>query len=72
MLALLRQDYCVIARVKDCIHVEAMLSINEMWACLPQILREPGSIRQADLLARIVFSIHVGTAFIPGINTFGL
>jgi len=34
----------VIAAVEDCIHVEAVLSIDEMWAWLPFNLREPATV----------------------------
>lgn len=34
----------VIAAVEDCIHVEAVLSIDEMWAWLPYNLRDPATV----------------------------
>ena len=34
----------VVAAVEDCIHVEAVLSIDEVWAWLPYNLREPTTI----------------------------
>ena len=34
----------VIAAVEDCIHVEAVLSIDEMWAWLPYNLRDPETV----------------------------
>lgn len=34
----------IIAAVEDCIHVEAVLSIDEMWAWLPHNLREPQAV----------------------------
>jgi DNA polymerase-4 len=34
----------VIAAVEDCIHVEAVLSIDEMWAWLPFNWREPATV----------------------------
>jgi DNA polymerase IV len=38
--------HAVIAAVEDCIHVEAVLSIDEMWAWLPYNLREPDVVRE--------------------------
>lgn len=35
----------IVEAVEDCIHVEAVLSIDEMWAWLPFNLREPSTIR---------------------------
>lgn len=37
----IRYHHQIIAAVEDCIHVEAVLSIDEMWAWLPYNLREP-------------------------------
>jgi DNA polymerase-4 len=34
----------IIAAVEDCIHVEAILSIDEMWAWLPYNLRDPATV----------------------------
>jgi DNA polymerase-4 len=34
----------VVAAVEDCIHVEAVLSIDEMWAWLPYNLRDPATV----------------------------
>ena len=34
----------VIAAVEECIHIEAVLSIDEMWAWLPYNLREPETV----------------------------
>lgn len=34
----------VVAAVEDCIHVEAVLSIDEMWAWLPYNLRAPDTV----------------------------
>ena len=45
----------IIAAVEDCIHVEAVLSIDEMWAWLPLNLREPATIR--DIAAKIKATI---------------
>lgn len=36
----------IVEAVEDCIHVEEVLSIDEMWAWLPLNLREPGTIRR--------------------------
>ncbi|MEI6673944.1 MAG: DNA polymerase [Verrucomicrobiota bacterium] len=40
----IRFHHQVIAAVEDCIHVEAVLSIDEMWAWLPYNLREPATV----------------------------
>ena len=40
----IRIHHQVIAAVEDCIHVEAVLSIDEMWAWLPYNLREPATV----------------------------
>jgi DNA polymerase-4 len=40
----LRYHHRVIEAVEDCIHVEAVLSIDEMWAWLPYNLREPATV----------------------------
>lgn len=40
----LRFHHRVVAAVEDCIHVEAVLSIDEMWAWLPYNLREPAAV----------------------------
>jgi len=39
-----RVHHQVVAAVEDCIHVEAVLSIDEMWAWLPYNLREPATV----------------------------
>jgi len=39
-----RYHHRIVAAVEDCIHVEAVLSIDEMWAWLPYNLREPDVI----------------------------
>ncbi|WP_353568090.1 DNA polymerase Y family protein [Haloferula sargassicola] len=36
----------IVEAVEDCIHVEEVLSIDEMWAWLPLNLREPATIRR--------------------------
>jgi len=38
--------HAVIAAVEDCIHVEAVLSIDEMWAWLPYNRRDPETVHQ--------------------------
>ena len=40
----IRYHHQIIAAVEDCIHVEAVLSIDEMWAWLPYNLREPQTV----------------------------
>jgi DNA polymerase-4 len=47
----IRFHHQIVAAVEDCIHVEAVLSIDEMWAWLPLNLREPETIR--EIAARI-------------------
>jgi len=46
-----RYHHQIVAAVEDCIHVEAVLSIDEMWAWLPLNLREPQTVR--EIAARI-------------------
>ncbi len=50
-----RYHHQIIAAVEDCIHVEAVLSIDEMWAWLPLNLRDPQTLR--DLAAKIKTTI---------------
>ncbi len=40
----IKYHHQIIAAVEDCIHVEAVLSIDEMWAWLPYNLREPQTV----------------------------
>jgi DNA polymerase-4 len=40
----IRVHHRVVEAVEDCIHVEAVLSIDEMWAWLPLNLREPATV----------------------------
>lgn len=40
-----RLHHRVIEAVESCIHVEDVLSIDEMWACLPYNLRHPETVR---------------------------
>jgi DNA polymerase-4 len=39
-----RLHHQIVEAVEDCIHVEAVLSIDEMWAWLPLNLREPATV----------------------------
>jgi DNA polymerase-4 len=39
-----RYHHRIVEAVEDCIHVEAVLSIDEMWAWLPYNLREPATV----------------------------
>jgi len=45
----IRYHHQIIAAVEDCIHVEAVLSIDEMWAWLPYNLREPKTVEAIGL-----------------------
>jgi DNA polymerase-4 len=40
----IRCHHRIVEAVEDCIHVEAVLSIDEMWAWLPYNLRDPGTV----------------------------
>lgn len=40
----IRHHHRIVEAVEDCIHVEAVLSIDEMWAWLPLNLREPATV----------------------------
>ena len=40
----IRYHHRIVAAVEDCIHVEAVLSIDEMWAWLPYNLRQPATV----------------------------
>ncbi len=40
----IRHHHRIVEAVEDCIHVEAVLSIDEMWAWLPLNLREPSTV----------------------------
>lgn len=46
----------LIAAVETCIHVEAVLSIDEMWCWLPYNLREPAMVEQ--ICSNIKHAIH--------------
>jgi DNA polymerase-4 len=41
----IRHHHRIVAAVEDCIHVEAVLSIDEMWAWLPFNRRDPDIVR---------------------------
>jgi DNA polymerase-4 len=41
----IRLHHRIVEAVENCIHVEAVLSIDEMWAWLPYNLREPETVR---------------------------
>ena len=41
----IRYHHRIVAAVEDCIHVEAVLSIDEMWAWLPYNLRDPATVK---------------------------
>lgn len=45
----IRLHHQVVEAVENCIHVEAVLSIDEMWAWLPYNLREPETVRSIAL-----------------------
>lgn len=45
----IRYHHKIIAAVEDCIHVEKVLSIDEMWAWLPYNLREPATVEGIGL-----------------------
>lgn len=40
----IRHHHRIVEAVEDCIHVESVLSIDEMWAWLPFNLREPSNV----------------------------
>ena len=40
----IRHHHRIVEAVEDCIHVEAVLSIDEMWAWLPRTVREPSVV----------------------------
>ena len=66
----IRFHHRIIEAVEDCIHVEAVLSIDEMWAWLPLNLREPATVtaiggRIKEAVARDVspvIKVSVGAA----------
>lgn len=42
----IRHHHLVVEAVEDCIHVEDVLSVDEMWAWLPLNLREPSEVER--------------------------
>lgn len=52
----------VIEAVEDCIHVEAVLSIDEMWAQLPLNWREPDFVQALGLRIKASVGRHAGEA----------
>jgi DNA polymerase IV len=52
----------VIAAVEDCIHVEAVLSIDEMWAWLPLNLRDPAVVESIGARIKATVLRDVGPA----------
>jgi DNA polymerase-4 len=44
----IRFHHRIVEAVEDCIHVEEVLSIDEMWAVLPTNLREPRHVKELD------------------------
>lgn len=44
----IRFHHRIVEVVEDCIHVEEVLSIDEMWAVLPTNLREPRHVRKLE------------------------
>lgn len=66
----IRHHHRIVEAVEDCIHVEAVLSIDEMWAWLPYNLRDPATVetigrRIKETVAREVspvIKVSVGAA----------
>lgn len=52
----------VIAAVEDCIHVEAVLSIDEMWAWLPLNLRNPATVEDIAMKIKATVRRDIGEA----------
>lgn len=50
----IRYHHQIVEAVEDCIHVEAVLSIDEMWAWLPYNLREPANVEATLLFMRLL------------------
>lgn len=48
----IRFHHRIVEAVEDCIHVEEVLSIDEMWAVLPTNLREPWHLRDLEKTLR--------------------
>jgi len=55
----IRYHHRVIEAVEDCIHVEAVLSIDEMWAWLPYNLREPATVEAIGRRIKETVASHV-------------
>jgi DNA polymerase-4 len=53
-----RYHHRIVEAVEDCIHVEAVLSIDEMWAWLPYNLREPTTV---EAIGRRIKEIVAGS-----------
>jgi DNA polymerase IV len=58
----------VIAAVEDCIHVEAVLSIDEMWAWLPLNLREPAIVEETARKIKATVRREIGEAITVSIG----
>lgn len=52
----------IIEAVESCIHVEAVLSIDEMWAWLPLNWRDPGFVRDLSMKIKAKVSREIGEA----------
>lgn len=52
----------VIEAVEDCIHVEAVLSIDEMWAWLPLNLRDPAAVESIAMKIKATVRRDIGEA----------
>ena len=52
----------IIEAVESCIHVEAVLSIDEMWAWLPLNWRDPGFVRELGMRIKTAITREVGEA----------
>lgn len=55
----IRHHHQVVAAVEDCIHVEAVLSIDEMWAHLPINLRDPHVVETIGKKIKASVNHHV-------------
>ncbi len=56
----LKVHHRVIEAVEDCIHVEAVLSIDEMWAWLPYNWRDPDFVRSLGMKVKASVAERVG------------
>lgn len=52
----------VIEAVEDCIHIEQVLSVDEMWAWLPLNWRDPGFVQELGRKVKASVQQHVGEA----------